>query len=139
MRCVRSMPTTKLPKTAMDRQEHHSNGTPGVPDVPCDATYTLLLSSVAVQVLVPKDVFSKLTKFSENCHLANDWTCFVEHRLQHSSDSSALVVFWYSSGLISQRLRFKSKQRWGNFLISKNYLCKLPIGNKLQLGKYSNV
>ena len=25
----------------------------------------------------------------------------------------------------------------GDFLIFKNYLCKLPIGNKLQLGKMS--
>ena len=25
--------------------------------------------------------FSKLTKFSVNCHLANDWTYFVEHKL----------------------------------------------------------
>ena len=34
-----STPTTKLPKMAMDRQEHHGNGTPGGPGVPCDATY----------------------------------------------------------------------------------------------------
>ena len=76
--------------------------------------------------------FSKLTKFCANCHL---WSCFVEHKLQHPSDSPALVVLWYSSGLISQRWGLKSQQRLGNFLIFKNYLCKLPIGNKFQLGK----
>ena len=55
------------------------------------------------------------------------------------SDSSDKVVLWHSSGLISQRLGFKSQQRWGIFLIFKNYLCKLPIGNKFQLGKNFNV
>ena len=25
--------------------------------------------------------FSKLTKFSANCHIVNDWSCFIEHRL----------------------------------------------------------
>ena len=29
------------------------------------------------------DVFSKLTKCSANCHLANDWSCFVDHKLQY--------------------------------------------------------
>ena len=26
------------------------------------------------------DAFCKLKKFSANCHLANDWSCFVEHK-----------------------------------------------------------
>ena len=30
---------------------------------------------------IPVTRFSKLTKFSANCHLANDWSCFVEHKL----------------------------------------------------------
>ena len=25
--------------------------------------------------------FSELAKFSANCHLAHDWTCFVKHKL----------------------------------------------------------
>ena len=39
MRHVQSAPTPKLPKTAVDRQEHHGNGTPGAPGVPRNATY----------------------------------------------------------------------------------------------------
>ena len=35
---VRSTPTTKLPKMAVDRQEHYSNGTPRALGVPCNAT-----------------------------------------------------------------------------------------------------
>ena len=139
--------------------------------------------------------FSKLTKFSANCHLVNDWSCFViggsrglcrhappqqhpilsflhmflpksthiggwhppnnsvppqweildpplfvEHKLQHLKDSTALLVLWYSSGLISQRLGVQIPAEVGFFFfIFKNYLCKLPIGNKFQLGKLYNV
>ena len=36
--------------------------------------------------------FTKLTKFSANCHLGSDWTCFVEHKLKHPSDSPTLVI-----------------------------------------------
>ena len=35
---IRSAPTQKLPKTAVDRQEHHGNGTPRAPGVPRNAT-----------------------------------------------------------------------------------------------------
>ena len=38
MHHVRSTPTTKLPKMAVDRQEHHGNGTPRALGVPCNAT-----------------------------------------------------------------------------------------------------
>ena len=85
--------------------------------------------------ICPLDVFSKLTKFSANCHIANDWSCFVEHKLSQTSDSPALVVLWCSSGLISQKLWVQIPANMENFLIFKNYLCKFPIGNKLQLGK----
>ena len=37
--CIRSVPTPKLPKTAIDKQEHRSNGTPEAPGVPRNATY----------------------------------------------------------------------------------------------------
>ena len=50
------------------------------------------------------DVFSKLTTFSAKCHLANDWSCFVEHKIKNPSDSPAKVVLWCSASLISQRL-----------------------------------
>ena len=36
---TRSVPTPKLPKTAIDRQEHRGNGTPRAPGVPRNATY----------------------------------------------------------------------------------------------------
>ena len=48
--------------------------------------------------------FSKLAEFTAHCQVENDWTSFVEHKLQHPSDSLAKVVLWYSSNLISQRL-----------------------------------
>ena len=38
MHCVRSAPTTKLPKMAIDRQEHHGNSTPRALGVLHDAT-----------------------------------------------------------------------------------------------------
>ena len=59
--------------------------------------------------------FSQLTKFSANCHLANGWSCFVEHKLQHPSNSHALVVLWYSSDLISQRLGDQIQAEVGKF------------------------
>ena len=59
--------------------------------------------------------FSKLTKFSANCHLANDWSHFVEHKLQRPSDSPPLVVLWDSSGLISQRLGVQIPAEVGEF------------------------
>ena len=39
--------------------------------------------------------FSKLAEFTDHYQIANDWTCFVEHKLQHPSDSFARVVLWY--------------------------------------------
>ena len=74
--------------------------------------------------------FSKLTKFSANCHLTNDWSCFVEHKLLHPSDLPAFMILWYSSGLISQRLGVQiPAEDWEFFFIFEKYLCKLPIGN----------
>ena len=70
------------------------------------------------------DVFSKLTKFSANCHLANDWSCFVNHKLHYPSDSPAKMVLWHSSGLLSQRLGVQIPAEMGEFLSFKNYLCK---------------
>ena len=35
-------PSIKLPKMAIDSQEHHSNGTPRLPGVPCNATHVCL-------------------------------------------------------------------------------------------------
>ena len=64
---------------------------------------------------IPTRRFSKLTKFSANCHLANDWSCFVETKLYHPSSSSAKVVLWYSSGLISQRLGVQIPAEVGDF------------------------
>ena len=40
MHCVQSAPTPKLPEMAIDRQEHHSNGTPKVLGVLHNATHT---------------------------------------------------------------------------------------------------
>ena len=61
--------------------------------------------------------FSKLTKFSANCHFANDWSCIVEHKLLHPSDSPVKVVLWYSSSLISQSFGVQSPTLVGDFLI----------------------
>ena len=50
----------------------------------------------------PKSVdvfFSKLTKFSANRRLSND-----SSSTKSPADSPALVVLWYSSGLMIQRL-----------------------------------
>ena len=50
---------------------------------------------------------------------------------------------WWSCDIVlassARGLGFKSQQRWGNFLLFKNYFCKLPIANKFQLGKMSNI
>ena len=43
-----------------------------------------------------------------------------------------MVEFWPHK---PEAGRFKSSRGGGIFLIFKTYLCKLPIGNKLQLGK----
>ena len=43
-RRVRNTPNPKLPKTAIDRQEYHGNGTPRVPGVPRNATLILVKS-----------------------------------------------------------------------------------------------
>ena len=36
--------------------------------------------------------FSKLAEFTAHCQIANDWSCFVEHKLYHPSDSLSKVV-----------------------------------------------
>ena len=69
------MPTTKLPKTAVDRQEHCSNGTPRVPGVPCDATPspTYLGASAGLEpttalfIIISTSFVTKSSKVMKNC------------------------------------------------------------------------
>ena len=86
------------------------------------------------------DLCSKLAKFSGNCHLANDWTCCVEHKLLTPfSLTCRLSIMVSTLASWSRGWEFKSHQRWGNFLIFKNYLRKLPISNKFEWGNNSNL
>ena len=45
------------------------------------------------------------------------------------------MVLWYSSGLTSQRLGFKSQHRWEKFIIFKTFFCQLPFGKKKSIRK----
>ena len=38
--------------------------------------------------------FSKLAEFTANDQLANDWTCFVEHKFYHPSLPRVKWVWW---------------------------------------------
>ena len=79
--------------------------------------------------------FSKLAKFSANYHLANEWTCFVEHKFLHTSASLADLVYWLAHWPLDPEAGGSNPSKGGgNFLIFENYLCKLPIGDKFQLG-----
>ena len=49
MCCVLSAPTPKLPKIAVDRQEHHDNGTPRVLGVPHTATPSPMYLGASLQ------------------------------------------------------------------------------------------
>ena len=79
------------------------------------------------------DGFSKLTKFSANCHLANDWSCFVDHKLQHPSHSPDKAVWFFPH---KPEVGGSTASSGGGFF--KNYLCKLPIDTNFQLGNISN-
>ena len=72
--------------------------------------------------------FSKLAEFSAHCQIANDWTCFVEHRLQNPSVSLANLVLWYSSGLINQVVGSNPNIGGGIFQIFEKIFCKMPFG-----------
>ena len=74
-RCVQSAPTTKLPKMAMDRQEHCGNGTPRVPGVPCDATPSPMYLGTSPQpeptttlfIIISTSFVTKWSKVMKNC------------------------------------------------------------------------
>ena len=61
----------------------------------------------------------------------------VNTRCCYLLEPVAFLPLWYSSGLLRQRLGVQIPAQVVEFFIFKKYLCKLPIGNKFQLGKNS--
>ena len=71
----------------------------------CHGTFNLsdtrivgLPSVLGMMLVVLIDDFFKLAKFGANCHLANDWSCFVEHKLltpfRLTCQGGLVVEFW---------------------------------------------
>ena len=74
-RRIQSVPTTKLPKMSMDRQEHHSNGTPRVRGVLCNATPSPMYLGASPQpeptaalfIIISSSFVTKSGKVMKNC------------------------------------------------------------------------
>ena len=81
-----------------------------------------LFFSISTKILLNR-LFPELAKSSANCHLANDWVSLAELVLY------MVTEHWPHNPGVGG---LNPSRGGGIFLIFKNYLYKLPIGNEFE-------